>query len=164
MPTTWLKPTESAAAQSSTARAIAEDCVTSASRPGAGGMWLSVAFSPIAGTAMPKDPCPSARTPAPAAMAAQGILDTAVVYQRMVLSAICFHAYQQVSYMILQRVSPVTHSIGNCVKRVVVIASSILVFRNPVTQQNLLGTAIALAGVFAYSQVKRMKPKPPAAS
>lgn len=41
----------------------------------------------------------------------------------------------QVSYMILQRVSPVTHSIGNSVKRVVVIASSILVFRNPVTQQ-----------------------------
>ncbi len=38
----------------------------------------------------------------------------------------------QVSYMILQRVSPVTHSIGNSVKRVVVIASSILVFRNPV--------------------------------
>ena len=37
--------------------------------------------------------------------------------------------------MILQRVSPVTHSIGNSVKRVVVIASSILVFRNPVTQQ-----------------------------
>ena len=34
--------------------------------------------------------------------------------------------------MILQRVSPVTHSIGNSVKRVVVIASSILVFRNPV--------------------------------
>lgn len=27
------------------------------------------------------------------------------------------------------------------------------------TQQNLIGTAIALAGVFAYSQVKRIKPK-----
>lgn len=44
-------------------------------------------------------------------------------------------SHPQVSYMILQRVSPVTHSIGNSVKRVVVIASSILVFRNPVTQQ-----------------------------
>lgn len=91
----------------------------------------------------------------PAAMAARGVADTALVYQRALLSAVCFHAYQQVSYMILQRVSPVTHSIGNSVKRVVVIASSILVFRNPVTQQNLVGTAIALAGVFAYSQVKR---------
>ena len=71
----------------------------------------------------------------------------------------------QVSYMILQRVSPVTHSIGNSVKRVVVIASSILVFRNPVTTQNLAGTALALAGVFAYSQVKKAggKAKPKAA-
>ena len=66
--------------------------------------------------------------------------------------------------MILQRVSPVTHSIGNSVKRVVVIASSILVFRNPVTQQNLVGTAVALAGVFAYSQVKRGAGKAPLAA
>ena len=32
-----------------------------------------------------------------------------------------------------------------------------------VTQQNLLGTAITLAGVFAYSQVKRSAGKPKAA-
>ncbi|CAA0836129.1 Phosphoenolpyruvate/phosphate translocator 1-chloroplastic [Striga hermonthica] len=41
------------------------------------------------------------------------------LYTRSLLAALCFHAYQQVSYMILQRVSPVTHSVGNCVKRVV---------------------------------------------
>lgn len=38
----------------------------------------------------------------------------------------------QVSYLVLQRVTPVTHSVGNCVKRVVVIVSSIIFFRNPV--------------------------------
>ena len=41
--------------------------------------------------------------------------------------------------MILQRVSPVTHSIGNCVKRVVVIVASVFVFQNPVTAQNAAG-------------------------
>ncbi|KAI5396134.1 hypothetical protein KIW84_062368 [Lathyrus oleraceus] len=35
---------------------------------------------------------------------------------RSVLAAFCFHAYQQVSYGILEKVSPVTHSVGNCVK------------------------------------------------
>ena len=45
----------------------------------------------------------------------------------------------QVSYMILQRVSPVTHSIGDCVKRVVVIVASVFVFQNPVTRQNAAG-------------------------
>ncbi|KAL0318462.1 UNVERIFIED_CONTAM: Phosphoenolpyruvate/phosphate translocator 1, chloroplastic [Sesamum angustifolium] len=82
------------------------------------------------------------------------------VYTRSLLAALCFHAYQQVSYMILQRVSPVTHSVGNCVKRVVVIVTSVIFFRTPVSPINSLGTAIALAGVFLYSRVKRIKPKP----
>ena len=45
----------------------------------------------------------------------------------------------QVSYMILQRVSPVTHSIGNCLKRVIVIVASVIVFKNPMSRQNMLG-------------------------
>lgn len=57
--------------------------------------------------------------------------------------------------MILSRVSPVTHSIGNCVKRVVVILAAVLFFSTPINAQNAAGTAIALGGVFAYGQVKR---------
>ncbi|KAI3464102.1 hypothetical protein Pfo_020765 [Paulownia fortunei] len=82
------------------------------------------------------------------------------LYTRSLIAALCFHAYQQVSYMILQRVSPVTHSVGNCVKRVVVIVTSVLFFRTPVSPINSLGTGVALAGVFLYSRVKRIKPKP----
>ncbi|XP_055828921.1 phosphoenolpyruvate/phosphate translocator 1, chloroplastic [Solanum dulcamara] len=81
------------------------------------------------------------------------------LYTRSFIAALCFHAYQQVSYMILQRVSPVTHSVGNCVKRVVVIVTSVLFFRTPVSPINGLGTGVALAGVFLYSRVKRIKPK-----
>ncbi|KAL2528975.1 Phosphoenolpyruvate/phosphate translocator 2 [Forsythia ovata] len=79
---------------------------------------------------------------------------------RSLLAGFCFHTYQQVSYMILQMVSPVTHAVGNCVKRVVVIVSSIIFFQTPVSRTNSLGTAIALAGVFLYSRAKRIKPKP----
>lgn len=82
------------------------------------------------------------------------------LYTRSLLAALCFHAYQQVSYMILQRVSPVTHSVGNCVKRVVVIVSSVIFFQTPVSPINSIGTGIALAGVFLYSRVKRIKAKP----
>jgi hypothetical protein len=52
----------------------------------------------------------------------------------------------QVSYMILQRVSPVTHSVGNCVKRVVVIVASVIFFRNPMSTQNALGKRSLSAG------------------
>ncbi|KAD5961145.1 hypothetical protein E3N88_12618 [Mikania micrantha] len=78
---------------------------------------------------------------------------------RSVLTGICFHSYQQVSYMILQMVSPVTHAVGNCVKRVVVIVSSVIFFQTPVSPINSLGTGLALAGVFLYSRAKRIKPK-----
>ncbi|KAG6746022.1 hypothetical protein POTOM_050534 [Populus tomentosa] len=87
-------------------------------------------------------------------------LNVKQVYTRSLIAALCFHAYQQVSYMILQRVSPVTHSVGNCVKRVVVIVSSVIFFKTPVSPINSLGTGVALAGVFLYSRVKRIKPKP----
>ncbi|CAL5203319.1 unnamed protein product [Lathyrus oleraceus] len=89
-------------------------------------------------------------------------LNVRQVYTRSLLAALCFHAYQQVSYMILQRVSPVTHSVGNCVKRVVVIVSSVIIFKTPVSPVNALGTAVGLAGVFLYSRVKRIKSKPKA--
>lgn len=95
----------------------------------------------------------------PAAMSAMGISDPSIIIQKAVIAGLCFHAYQQVSYMILERVSPITHSIGNCVKRVVVIVASVIVFANPVTTQNAIGTAIALLGVFAYSQAKRLTSK-----
>ncbi|XP_074361921.1 phosphoenolpyruvate/phosphate translocator 1, chloroplastic-like isoform X1 [Apium graveolens] len=81
------------------------------------------------------------------------------VYTRSFIAALCYHAYQQVAYMLLQRVSPVTHSVGNCVKRVGVIVTSVLFFRTPVSPINSLGTGVALAGVFLYSRVNRIKPK-----
>ncbi|XP_024029529.1 phosphoenolpyruvate/phosphate translocator 2, chloroplastic isoform X2 [Morus notabilis] len=82
------------------------------------------------------------------------------LFVRSLLAGFCFHAYQQVSYMILQMVSPVTHAVGNCVKRVVVIVSSVIFFQTPVSPINSLGTVLALAGVFLYSRAKRIKPKP----
>mmetsp|Transcript_33598 Transcript_33598/g.72624 ORF Transcript_33598/g.72624 Transcript_33598/m.72624 type:complete len:406 (-) Transcript_33598:384-1601(-) len=94
----------------------------------------------------------------PANLTAMG-LDWQVIMKRALFAGICFHSYQQVSYMILQRVSPVTHSIGNCVKRVVVITSSVIFFATPVSLLNGIGTAMALSGVFAYSQVKRLAGK-----
>ncbi|KAF6169442.1 hypothetical protein GIB67_021445 [Kingdonia uniflora] len=52
----------------------------------------------------------------------------------------------------LDNISPLTFSVGNTMKRVVVIISTILVFRNPVRPLNGLGSAIAIFGTFLYSQ------------
>uniref|UniRef100_A0A0E0LM45 Sugar phosphate transporter domain-containing protein n=1 Tax=Oryza punctata TaxID=4537 RepID=A0A0E0LM45_ORYPU len=63
------------------------------------------------------------------------------------------------SNLILARVSPVTHSVPNCVKRVVVTITSVLFFRTPISPVNALGTGAALGGVLLYSRFKRTKPK-----
>ncbi|KAG9145842.1 hypothetical protein Leryth_023780 [Lithospermum erythrorhizon] len=86
-------------------------------------------------------------------------LSTKQLFLRALFSGFCFHMYQQVSYMILQVVSPVTHAVGNSVKRVVVIASSVIFFQTPVSPINSLGTSLALAGVYLYSRAKRMNSK-----
>lgn len=44
--------------------------------------------------------------------------------------------------MILQRVTPVTHSVGNCLKRVIVIVASVIVFQNPMSQKNMIGKLV----------------------
>ena len=45
-------------------------------------------------------------------------------------------------------------------QRVVVIAASILFFRTPASFLNIIGTAVALSGVFAYSMAERFKQIP----
>jgi len=90
----------------------------------------------------------------PAAIAATGA-NISELAKALMVAGFCFQMYQQISYMILSRVSPVTHSVGNCMKRVTVIVVTLLYFKNPVSPLNMVGTAMALGGVFLYSRAKR---------
>ncbi|CAI9118010.1 OLC1v1019509C1 [Oldenlandia corymbosa var. corymbosa] len=65
----------------------------------------------------------------------------------------------QSSYQALDDISPLTFSVGNTMKRVVVIVATVLVFRNPVRPLNALGSAVAKFGTFLYSQATAKKPK-----
>ncbi|XP_059661921.1 glucose-6-phosphate/phosphate translocator 2, chloroplastic [Cornus florida] len=69
--------------------------------------------------------------------------------------SIFYHLYNQVSYMSLDQISPLTFSIGNTMKRISVIVSSIIIFHTPVQPVNALGAAIAILGTFLYSQAKQ---------
>lgn len=66
--------------------------------------------------------------------------------------SVFYHLYNQVSYMSLDQISPLTFSIGNTMKRISVIVSSIIIFNTPVQPINALGAAIAILGTFIYSQ------------
>lgn len=66
--------------------------------------------------------------------------------------------------MCLSGISPLTYSIANTVKRVVVILAGILVFRNPVTLLNAAASAVAIFGTFLYSQAETAAKKAKAAA
>jgi len=86
-----------------------------------------------------------------------GGMPLAVAGKNLFMAALCFQLYQQLSFMVLSRVNPVTHSVGNSLKRVAVIAASVIIFRNPVSTTNIIGTALAIFGVILYGRVKKQK-------
>ncbi|KAH0450781.1 hypothetical protein IEQ34_021473 [Dendrobium chrysotoxum] len=65
-----------------------------------------------------------------------------------------YHLYNQVATNTLERVAPLTHAVGNVLKRVFVIGFSIIVFGNKISTQTGIGTCIAIAGVAIYSYIK----------
>ncbi|KAL2652508.1 hypothetical protein R1flu_020636 [Riccia fluitans] len=58
-----------------------------------------------------------------------------------------YHLYNQLANNTLERVAPLTHAVGNVLKRVFVIGFSIIVFGNKISTQTGIGTCIAIAGV-----------------
>lgn len=74
------------------------------------------------------------------------------VFWWILAQSVFYHLYNQVSYMSLDQISPLTFSIGNTMKRISVIVTSIIIFRTPIRPINAVGAAIAILGTFLYSQ------------
>jgi drug/metabolite transporter (DMT)-like permease len=84
-------------------------------------------------------------------------------YGALLSVGLLYHLYNQFAFNTLARVSPVSHGVCNVVKRVAIIATSVLFFGNKLTPQTQLGTAIALVGTWLYTEASKKKPAPKAA-
>ena len=91
-----------------------------------------------------------------AAIAAQG-------QQKVIIDllgvGVLYHLYNQVAFNTLERVAPVSHGVANVVKRVFIIVTSVLFFGNQVTPKTAIGTFVALAGVYLYTNLKGRESK-----
>jgi solute carrier family 35 protein E1 len=78
-------------------------------------------------------------------------LDTDVLMSNMLISGFSYYCYNEISFWILGSISPMTHAVGNTVKRVVIIIASIVILKSPMSNNGIVGSAIAVLGTLAYS-------------
>lgn len=64
--------------------------------------------------------------------------------------------YNIASFEVLSRVSPVAHSLGNCMKRIFVIISSMLLFHESLSPSKVCGCLLALFGISWYTYKQEM--------
>ena len=76
------------------------------------------------------------------------------LFQLLSISGFLYYLYNEVAFLALSEVAPVTHAVTNTVKRVVIILASVIVFRNPVSMLGMMGSGMAILGATAYSIAK----------
>lgn len=70
---------------------------------------------------------------------------------QLLAAALFYYTYNEVAFLCLDNVSPVSHAIGNTLKRIFIISSSMVLFGNRMTPQGIMGSVLAIGGVFLYS-------------
>jgi solute carrier family 35 protein E1 len=73
----------------------------------------------------------------------------------LVISGLFHYLNNEVMYLALSNVHPVTLAVGNTMKRVFIVVASVIVFRTPITLQAAIGSAVGLGGVLLYSLTKQ---------
>lgn len=73
----------------------------------------------------------------------------------MSVSGFLYYIYNEVAFLALAEVAPVTHAVTNTVKRVVIILASILVFKTTITPLGAVGSGITIAGALLYALAKQ---------
>jgi solute carrier family 35 protein E1 len=69
-------------------------------------------------------------------------------------SGLAFYIYNEASFLALSKLDPVSHSVANTLKRVVIIVASCMVFKTPMTLLGGIGSGIAVLGTLLYSLAK----------
>lgn len=85
------------------------------------------------------------------AVVAKGDFTNKSLAMLLFLSGASYYAYNEVAFLALGKVNPVTHAVGNTIKRVVIIIASVIAFNVKMSTGSIVGSSIAIAGTLLYS-------------
>jgi len=86
------------------------------------------------------------------------------IIKNVVLSGFFFYLYNELAFLFLAEVGPVTSSVMNTAKRVIVIIACAIIFGEKMDRNAKLGAAVAVGGVFLYSLAEEADKKAKAAA
>eukprot|EP01134_Creolimax_fragrantissima_P006936 CFRG6936T1 len=72
----------------------------------------------------------------------------------LMLDGITYYGQNISAFSVLFLVSPVSYSVANTTKRIVIITTSLFVFQNEVSIYNIMGMTLAIVGVGLYNRAK----------
>ncbi|CAN0189346.1 unnamed protein product [Ectocarpus sp. 8 AP-2014] len=79
----------------------------------------------------------------------------AEAFRRAVLAGVSFNLFYDLTFRLLGQLHPVTHAVGNTIKRIVVIAAGAFAFGGDLGgARGVMGSALAVIGVLGYSLSK----------
>lgn len=72
------------------------------------------------------------------------------------MSGLCFYLYNELATMTLKVTGPVTASVANTAKRVIVMVYMAAVTGKVLTEEQKIGAGVAISGVLLYSVIDDM--------
>eukprot|EP00554_Chaetoceros_debilis_P007376 CAMPEP_0194075540 /NCGR_PEP_ID=MMETSP0149-20130528/2526_1 /TAXON_ID=122233 /ORGANISM="Chaetoceros debilis, Strain MM31A-1" /LENGTH=409 /DNA_ID=CAMNT_0038756047 /DNA_START=234 /DNA_END=1463 /DNA_ORIENTATION=- len=90
-----------------------------------------------------------------ATVGSEAVTTSKELMKTLISSGLVHYLNNEVMYLALSNVHPVTLAVGNTMKRVFIMVASVLVFRNPVSVQAGIGAGIGISGVLLYSLTKQ---------
>merc|ERR1712129_165771 len=72
----------------------------------------------------------------------------------MLSSAFCYYMYNELAFLALGKLDPVSHAVVNTMRRVVIIMAAIVVFNTKISLLGGIGSGVAILGTLLYSLAK----------
>ncbi|XP_061192582.1 solute carrier family 35 member E1 homolog [Saccostrea echinata] len=72
----------------------------------------------------------------------------------LILDGLFYMLHNVFAFTVIAMVAPLSYSVANAMKRVVIISASLFLLRNPVTTANVVGMLVACFGVLCYNKAK----------